>query len=220
MNGRRRWLAGAFGAALTAGCAGFRGGWASLPYVGDAPPAPADAMSPYDLRAHALALPGLRLQVSIDNRLRSYDTQVWFFALPVSVDPRNVHTDNHRPGTTRVFVSATPEVPDYVFRPSLATLSFGGRRFEAVAGHRFGLWDAQGRLVDRDGRWEHRRIDRELVLTPTSRAYLLSVDFETPVPSPESRDIVLDLSRALAAPARSPLPPVRFVPVRWKEGYT
>jgi hypothetical protein len=48
----------------------------------------------------------------------------------------------------------------------------------------------------------------------------LSIDFATPVPSPESPDIALDLSQAVKSITEAPLPLIRFAPIRWKEGYT
>ena len=53
--------------------------------------------------------------------------------------------------------------------------------------------------------------------------YLLSLDFDVPVPWPQSDDIALDLSAALKDMGNAgspPLPLIRFAPVRWKEGYT
>jgi len=185
--------------AILAGCAGYRGGWESVPYVGDAPP------------ARELALPGLKLAVQIDNRLRTYDTQVYLFVLPLSVDPREVYTQNHQPGKTRVFVSVTPEASGFVFEPTKATLTIGAQRFTGAEGFEFGKWD---------GKWEHRPVGAQFALHEPGRRYLLSIDFVAPAPSPESRDIVLDLSQALRSQAHPPLPLIRFAPVRWKEGYT
>ena len=55
---------------ITIGCAGFRGGWESAAYVGDALPA---ALAESKLRQEAgertLDLPGMKLQVKIDNTL-------------------------------------------------------------------------------------------------------------------------------------------------------
>lgn len=187
--------------ALLAGCAGYRGGWESAPYIGDAPPA----------EAQELALPGLKLHVELDNRLRTYDTQVYLFALPLSVDPRQVYTQNHRPGKTRVFVTVTPEHGGFVFEPTKARLSIGERHFAGAEGFEFGKWD---------GKWAHRPLGAHLTLENGGRRYLLSIDFDTPAPSPESRDIVLDLSHALKSKAHPALPLIRFAPVRWKEGYT
>ena len=77
------------------GCAGFRGGWESVAYIGDAPPSLIEpATSAYERNQRPpLSLPGMSLRVSIDNRVRDYDTQVWFFAVPVKVDPRAIQTD-------------------------------------------------------------------------------------------------------------------------------
>jgi len=196
-----RWLGLCASFAMLAACAGYRGGWESVPYIGDVPPT----------EARELALPGLKLSVQIDNRLRTYDTQVYLFALPLSIDPRQVYVQNHQPGKTRVFVSVTPEAGDYVFEPAKAKLSVGGRHFAGAEGFEFGKWD---------GKWEHRPVGARFALHEGGRRYLLSIDFLTPVPSPESRDIVLDLSEALKSQAHPAVPLIRFAPVRWKEGYT
>jgi hypothetical protein len=212
--------------AATIGCAGFRGGWESAAYLGDragdAPPAPYAGSKAGEVE---LALPGLKLLVSMDNRLRTYDTQI-FFGLPLSVDPRHVYPRNHQPGKTRVFVTVTPEADTFVFRPFLASLLVGGKRYPAERGYEFGMWDASGaawRRVENGGRWEHRDVGAELALAGAGMRYLLSLDFDVPVPSPESADIALDLSGALKDAGnakRPPLPLIRFAPVRWKEGYT
>lgn len=60
----------------------------------------------------------------------------------------------------------------------------------------------------------------ELALAETGHRYYLSLDFATPVRSPESREITLDLSRAIASPRHRPVPLIRFAPMRWKEGHT
>ena len=159
-------------------------------------------------------------KVTIDSQLRTYDTQVYFFALPLSVDPRNVYPKNIEPGKTRVFVGATPQVPGFVFRPAAAVLQVANKRFTGAAGFEFGRWDDEWKRVERGGRWEHRPIASEYVLSEVGRRYYLSIDFATPVPSPELPDIVLDLSQALRSTTESPPPLIRFAPVRWKEGYT
>ncbi|HVW64622.1 MAG TPA: hypothetical protein VHB01_06365 [Nitrosospira sp.] len=211
--------------AITVGCAGFRGGWESAAYVGDAPAAEhAGPESGKGAGKAELALPGLKLQVSLDNRLRTYDTQI-FFGLPLSVDPRHAYPKNHRPGGTRVFVTAMPQADTFVFRPQLALLMIGGQRYAAARGYEFGMWDtskAPWRRVESGGKWEHRDVGAELALANAGIRYFLSLDFDVPTPSPESPDIALDLSEALkdATAANPPLPLIRFAPVRWKEGYT
>jgi len=204
------------------GCAGFRGGWESVAYIGDAPPAALRVPATSDRQGipPQLAVPGLRLHVAIDNQLRTHDTQVYFFVLPLSIDPRDAYPKNIAPGRTRVFVTVTPEAPGFVFRPSAAVLEVAGRRFIGETGFEFGMWDGQWTRVPQGGRWEHRPIDTDMPLSEIGRKYLLSIDFATPTPSPQSNGIVLDLSQALKSATQPPLPPIRFVPVRWKEGYT
>lgn len=207
---------------LATSCAGYRGGWESVAYLGNTPPAvKADSMSSESLPdPPELNIPGLKLRVTIDNRLRTYDTQVYFFALPLSVDPRNVYSKNVETGKTRVFVTVTPLVPGFVFYPTFAVLHVADKHFIGAAGFEFGQWNDQWKRVERDGRWEHRPIERGYALSEVGRRYYLSIDFVTPVPSPETPDIVLDLSQALKSPTEPPLPLIRFAPVRWKEGYT
>lgn len=204
------------------GCAGYRGGWMSVAYIGETPPLQGeDAIVSSALRERPLLpVPGLELKVSIDNQLRTYDTQVYLFALPLGIDPRHVYPKNNLPGTTRVFVTATPGVTGYVFRPMEAVLAIGDGRFHGVAGFEFGLWEKDGQRVQEGGTWDHLPVSEELALTELGRSYYLSIDFATPVPSPESEEISLDLSRALVSKTHPPVPLIRFAPMRWKEGYT
>jgi hypothetical protein len=210
--------------ATVTGCAGFRGGWESVPYVGDSPSSESlvRSRSLPEAGRQELNLPGVKLHVSIDNQLRTYDTQI-ILGLPLSIDPRSVYPKNHKSGRTRVFVTAVPETNGFVFQPLLALLVIDGKQYRAVRGFRFGEWDAQGRLSDNGGKWEHRDVGAELALTKPGVRYLLSLEFDVPVPSPESRGIMLDLSNALRDVKTfgdSLLPPIRFAPVRWNEGYT
>ena len=176
----------------------------------------------FSRRNPELSLPGLKLHVSIDNRLQTYDTQI-FFGLPLSVDPRNAYPKNHQRGKTRVFVNVTPQTAGFVFRPLLASLVVGGKRYPAMRGFEFGMWDAEGQQTDTGGVWEHRDIGAGVSLTQPRKRYLLSLEFDIPVPSPRSNDISLDLSRSLqdlGSVGDPPLPLFRFAPVKWEEGYT
>jgi hypothetical protein len=209
--------------AFSVGCAGFRGGWESVAYVGEASSiASSQSQASSTVDKPELDLPGVKLQVSIDNQLRTYDTQI-IFGLPLSVDPRNVYPKNHQPGKTRVFVTVVPQTGGFVFRPLLASLVIDGRRHQAQRGLQFGAWNAQGKLAEHGGKWEHHDVGTELPLIQPGKRYLLSLEFDTPVPSPESHGIMLDLSDALTDRQNFndfPIPPIRFTPVRWNEGYT
>ncbi|PTR16027.1 hypothetical protein C8R31_10241 [Nitrosospira sp. Nsp2] len=205
---------------IVTGCAGFRGGWESAAYFdGTAPVAPQRQRS---TEGPELNLPGLNLHVGIDNRLQTYDTQI-FFGLPLSVDPRNLYPKNYRPGKTRVFVDVTPRTGGFVFRPLLASLVIGSTHYPAVRGFEFGMWDAEGQQTNTGGVWDHRDVGGGVSLTEPHKRYRLSLEFDIPVPSPKSPDILLDLSRALqdlGSVGDPPLPLIRFAPVKWEEGYT
>jgi hypothetical protein len=210
-----------FAACLSAlACAGFRGGWESLPFIGDPPPAPPEYRTPFEAQQRsALELPGLTLGVSINNQLRTNDTQVYLYALPLSVDSREVQTQEVEPGKTKVLLRVVVRDEGFVFRPRLAVLSVAGTSVSGLAGFEFGMWDQEGNRVTTGGTWAYRRIADEYRLG-TGMTFYLSVDFPMPVPSPESPDIALDLAKALQAPGKPPIPLIRFLPVRWKEGYT
>lgn len=155
------------------GCAGFRGGWESVAYIGDAPSSPIEpAMSAYERNQRPpLSLPGMSLQAQ----------------------------------------------PGLVFSPRQAVLTFGGRQYQAVAGYEFGQFAVD---PSRPAQWEYREVPTDMALHAVQEQYLLSIDFDAPSPSPEAADITIDLSRALRAPGLAEGPLIRFVPVRWKEGYT
>lgn len=203
MIGRIRNLVVALLVLLTlGGCAGFRGGWESLPYIGPAAPtALPEALQGTSVRP-PLELPGLKLDIALDNRLRTYDTQVYFFVLPLTGDLRDTFDKNNDPRKTRLFVSVTPSDPGVVFRPSQAVLSVGNQRYASAAAFESGRWNSEGQRVTTGGTWQQRPVGPELVLPESGRRYFLSIDFETPPPAPESADIAVDLSRALQVPGR------------------
>jgi len=207
---------------LAAGCAGYRGGWESVAYIGTPPNASSlDSMSRVVPRQPPeLRVPGLALRVAINNQLRTYDTKVYLFILPLSYDPRRVYANDPAPGRTRVFVTVTPATTGFVFRPSAAVLQVAGQRLAGAAGFEFGQWDDAWRRAGSGARWGYRPIVSEDSLLDVGRRYYLSIDFEVPVPSPRSPDIVLDLSGALRSASEPPVPLIRFLPGRWRAGYT
>lgn len=199
-------------ALLLAACAGYRGGWASVAYVGDKVPTEVGAF-PSDL-----GVPDTELRVSLNNLQRTYDYQVWFFAVPVAVDPRTVMSEDHV-GKLRVRLSVAPKTPGWVFRPGEARITIDGRTFTAVRGTRFAQWNEAGQVVKDGGRYDSRDVGAEFALEPSSR-YQLTLEFDAPVPEPEKAQLSLDLSSALRAAGQPAVPPVKFAPVRWKHGYT
>jgi hypothetical protein len=131
-----------------------------------------------------LSLPGLKLRVSIDNRLQTYDSRI-FFGLPLSADPRTVYLKNHRPGKTRVFVNVTPQTGGFVFRPLLALTVVGGKQYTAVRGFEFGMWDAEGQQTDTGGVWDHRDVGGGVSLTQPRKRYLLHWSSMSPFHRPD-----------------------------------
>lgn len=208
-------------AALLAGCAGFRGGWESVPYVGDTPPTFPEARTAAEARERAtLALPGLSLAVDLRNSLRTWDTQVWFFVVPVVADPRNVYLQPAEPGHTRVSLRVQPQVSAAVLRFAQARLVAGGRSAAAVKASQFGQWDAEGRRVTSGGRWGDRPLPERFEIAAGGDGAFVSLDFPLERPDPQARDTVLELGAALVVDGMPPVPPIRFTPVRWREGYT
>ncbi len=206
-----RWIA-LLACLLASGCAGYRGGWESFPYVGEAPPAPPEYRTAFEARQRSeVVLPGLRLGVRINNQVRTYDSG--------STERKDVQAEIVEPGKTRVSLRISGHDGEFVFRPKLATLAVGGRQVAGAAGFEFAMWDAAGKPVRSGGAWGFRPTADDYALAERGRVYELSIDFPVPVPSPESRDVSLDLSKALEAKGKPALPPIRFLPVRWKEGY-
>ena len=202
-------------------CAGYRGGWESLPYVGEAPPPPPRYRTPFEAQKRSdLVLPGLTLGVNIDNQLQSWDTEVYLYVVPLSVDARDVRAGQAQGDRTRVRLRVSASHTGLVFRPQLATLRVGGTTVAGVAGFEFGPWDEAGNPAADGVQWAYRRVPDEYSLNVPGETYYLSIEFPVPVPPPESPDIALDLSQALQAPGTPAIPEIRFLPVRWREGYT
>ncbi|MBK8229043.1 MAG: hypothetical protein IPK72_00375 [Candidatus Eisenbacteria bacterium] len=214
-------LAG-FVAITAAACAGFKGGWKSVAYVGEAPSETVvnEAEKGLINGRSKLALPGAQLEVEIDNRLRTYDMHVYLFVLPLWWNPRDVYAENHEEGWTRVYLTITPSDSSFVFRPTEAVLRMESGRFPGARGFEFGIWNEAGQRITEGQGWAHRPLASDVALDVPGRRYHLSIDFETPVPSPKSQQIELDLSRALVSPEHPETPVIRFAPVRWKLGYT
>ena len=202
-------------------CAGYRGGWESVPYIGDAPPSLPEYRTPFEAQQRAeLSLPGLALGVGINNQIRTHDTQVYLYALPLSVDPRTVQTQKLEPGKTLVNLRVSRTAGDFVFQPKLAKLVVAGKTISGSRGFEFSMWDEAGNRVGSGGVWSERQTADEYKLSDGTRAYSLSIEFPVPTPAPEEAGITLDLSEALRAPGRPPIPLIRFHPTRWREGYT
>lgn len=204
-----------------AACAGFRGGWESIPYVGDTPPSLPESRTAFEARQRSrLHLSGITLDVGLNNQTRAYDMHVILFALPVMIDPRTVQTQRVEPGRTRVSINVTGTDGDFVLRARQAKLIVAGKAVSAIGAYEFGMWDSAGNRVSSGGEWAHRPLDDEHAIGRGARSDLLSIEFPVPTPSPAEPGIALDLSEALRATGKPAIPLIRFHPTRWKEGYT
>ncbi|HEU5297762.1 MAG TPA: hypothetical protein VFU71_23505 [Burkholderiaceae bacterium] len=202
-------------------CAGYRGGWESVPYVGAPPSDLREYRTPFEAHQRSeFVLPGITLGVRINNQIQTHDTQVYLYALPLSIDPRTVHTQRVDPRSTRVTLRIAQHDGDFVFRPQMARLFVADKAVTGTRGFEFAMWDQSGHRVSSGGEWGDRPVPNEYPLTGSAKVYWLSIEFPEPTPSPEASDISLDLSSALHAPGVPAIPLIRFQPTRWKEGYT
>lgn len=208
-----RLVAVAMALALSA-CAGYRGGWESIPYVGTSPAVPPATRTSYEAGQRSeLRLPGLTLSVTLNNQSIDSDTQVHAYVVPVP--GYSVDTPSESPKRARVYLYFEPHQEGFVFRPLLATLSVGGRPVSALGGFRTGEFLG----FKHPGMYgEPTRTADELTLS-SGKGDRLFLEFPVATPSPQARDVVLDLSRALQAPGRAPIAPIRFLPVRWGAWY-
>ena len=199
---------------LLSSCAGYRGGWESIPYIGDTPRAPSVFRTPYEAeRRSELLLPGLKLGIDLHNRIQDNHYQI-YGVVPVSKDSTEARASLVKP--ERIWLHFEVREEGYVFRPRLAVLSGAGQSASALAGYERGKYDLSGY---QGGFWkEPKPIAEEYHLSAGN--YYLAVDFPLPVPGPQTPDITLDLSKALVAPGKPSIPLIRFLPVRWEQGYS
>ncbi len=196
-------------------CAGYRGGWENIPYIGTPPPTPSVTRTNYEAgKRQELALPGLRLSVRLNNPSLDSDTLVYAYVIPVPAP--SVGTPSDAPKKAKVTLFITPREEGYVFQPLLATLSVGGQTASALGEYtdaRFiGFKDRVAVHAD------PQRIADESPLS-TGKSYIFDVEFPLPAPSPQAPDVALDLPRALQAPGQPTIPLIRFLPVRWGNWY-
>lgn len=208
-----RLVAVAMGLVLSS-CAGYRGGWESIPYIGTPPAAPPVTRTSHEAGQRSeLRLPGLTLSVNLNNQSIESDTQVYAYVVPVP--GYSADTGSGSPQNARVYLYIEPHDEGFVFRPLLATLSVGGRPVAALGGFRTGEFLG----FKHPGMYgEPKRTADELPLS-SGKSDRLFLEFPVAAPSPQARDVVLDLSRALQAPGRTPIAPIRFLPVRWGAWY-
>jgi len=188
------------------GCAGFRGGIASAPYLGETVPrAPCPSTSYERMQTGNIAFPGLDMLVSLNNTIRTYEFSVVACLFPVHLDMKDTAYDGTG-SKLEVLLRFRSLEPGYSFRRDLAVVN--------VDGHEF----CQSAVESAPGKAGSVVSNAETVLTPVGKFYSFRLVFEVPVPHPDS-DVSLDLSKALRHKDCPVIPLIRFQRIRWSEGY-
>jgi hypothetical protein len=188
------------------GCGGFRSGFASVPYIGDVEPISEEKF--FEFYDHSLALPGVKLNVYINNRIRTRDIGVMLFVVPLYIDiiDKPYYKDTDRFQISLVII---PKEQGFTFNPFEVTATVDGQSFKpAITELRGGPYNDDTRSV----------IDKE---TPLKKDKFQKFDmtFDCPVPTTD-RTITLNIGNALMHPQLPTIPTIRFKKVRWKQGYT
>jgi hypothetical protein len=196
-------------------CAGYRGGWESIPYIGAPPPTPSVSRTNYERGERLkLAIPGLALSVMLHNSSLDSDTLVYAYVVPVPGPLAGASSDAPKTATATLFI--TPREEGYVFRPLFVTLSVGGQTVSAL-----GAYTNAKFIGYKDGKAVHsvpQRIADEFPLR-VGTSYIFDLEFPSPAPSAQAPDVALDLSKGLHAPGQPTIPLIRFLPVRWGNWY-
>ena len=205
------------------GCAGFRSGVASIPYVGEVEPTPAPPVTTYELhKLKDVQLPGVKLDISLNNTIRTSDLQTMLFVVPMSFDPRDKPSFGE---TDRLMVRLTiiPGDSDFVFDPSGVTVTVDEQAFSPTTTMLVNTAKLHAYLKSPSGHQYDPALSSDLVDKKIAlikdKSYSLYIIFDCPVPIPE-RAIRLDIGRALLHPRLPDIPTIRFMKIRWKEGYT
>ena len=200
---------------LLSSCAGYRGGWESIPYTGNPPPTPSVSRTSYEAgKRSELLFPGLKIRIDLNNQILDNRYEI-YGVVPVSKSP-SAGFRNSLVKPERIWLHFEVREEGFVFRPLLVVLGGAGQSASALAGYERGKYDLSGY---QGGFWkEPKPIAAEYPLSAGN--YYLAVDFPLPVPGPQTSDITLDLSKALTAPGKPSIPLIRFLPVRWEEGYS
>jgi hypothetical protein len=219
-------------------CAGYQGGFASVPYVGDQDVYIPDAMTKFELWSLGdLELPGVKLNVALNNTLQTYDYAVMAVVVPIHVDP----FEKNRSGESdrlQIVLYITPRLANLVFEPQRIVVSVDGQhlrpavawigdqeKFKQLSQACYAAIVAASKRGDPAPRdclhpAEYRnRVDTAMPLASVGHVYWFTVAFDVPPPAPD-RAITLDLSQALHHPDLPTVPIIKFKKIRWSHSYT
>ncbi len=219
-------------------CAGYQGGVASVPYVGDRDVDIPDSMTKFALWSLGnLELPGVTLYIALNDALQTYDYAVMAVVVPIHVDlvEKNRSRESDR---LHVTLHITPSLANIVFEPQRIVVSIDGQhtgpavawiedqeKFKRLLDSCYAASLAASKRGDpapadclnpaayRD------RVDTAMSLVAVGHVYWFAVAFDVPPPAPD-RAITLDLSQALHHPELPPVPLIKFKKIRWSHSYS
>jgi hypothetical protein len=216
---------------LLSGCGGFRGGIESVPYI--------DESESQQIRAHhswphEIILPGFTVHLSLNNTVRTYQYEVMLYIIPTYVNlwDEFQHRDVE---TLELALQITAHDSDVTIDSRQLLLTVDDEEFRPTA-----VWvnnqERERRIIDAYVKARHQSPTdhpppiprssawRDAITAPATvrrgeKSPRFLVTFSVPRPSPE-RTLSLDLTPAIAEPASSGLPLIRFKAMRWSEGYS
>lgn len=219
-------------------CAGYQGGFASVPYVGDQHADIPNSTTKFALwNLGNLELPGVKVYVGLNDTLQTYDYAVMAVVVPIQVDfaEKNRSRESNR---LHVTLHVTPRLANIVFEPQRIVVSIDGQRLPpavawtedqkklkqlldscyaaSIAASRRGDSAPKDCLNPAGYR---DRIDTAMSLGAVGQVHWFTVAFDIPPPSPD-RVITLDLSQALHHPDLPQVPIIRFKKIRWSHSYS
>ncbi|HKY70699.1 MAG TPA: hypothetical protein VJL88_02165 [Nitrospira sp.] len=216
---------------LLSGCGGFRGGIESSPYVEGQEPQESRTGPPW---SHELTFSDLTVELSLNNRVRTYQYEVMLFVIPTYLNfwEEFQHRDaDALELTVRVTahgstVTLDPRhlrltVEQEEFRPTGVWMNNLERERQVIDTYVDALKQASADrppAIPRSSEWRDP-VMGPVTIHPGEKSPRFIVTFPVPLPSPE-RPLSLDLNPAISDTQHSNKPLIRFKSVRWSEGYS
>lgn len=217
-------------AVLTA-CGGFRGGIESVPYVGDSAP---QGQPSHPSWPHKILLPGLTLELSLNNALRTYQYEVMLFVIPTYLNFRDEYR-NREAEALELSLQLEARDASMVVDLRQLVLTVDGREVRPN-----GVWvnnlERERRVIEdfvkarreaptnqppagpRASEWRDAITD-PVALGAGVRSARFIVVFPLPLLSPE-KEMRLDLNQAIVDPRGVELPLIRFQSTPWSDAYS
>lgn len=217
--------------AVLAGCGGFRGGIQSVPYVGEPP---TQGQPAHPTWPHTLVLPGVTVELSFNNALRTYQYEVMLFVIPTYL---NFWDEFRNREAEALELTLQLEARDAAMVVDLRQLVLMVDGQEVRPN---GVWvnnpERERRVIEdfvkarreapknqppetpRAAEWRDTITD-PLPIASGERSPRFIVIFPLPLLSPE-KDILLNMGPAIVEPRNLELPLIRFRSTPWSDAYS